>query len=92
MQPTVTRYIFRCTGCNVTEARDITSNYVVIDGKDTMIQDIRCAKCRRRFGKVDGVRGRFSAVHECGAKCMNAVGPACDCSCKGLNHGGGYLV
>ena len=23
----------------------------------------------------------------CGAKCRNAAGPACDCSCKGENHG-----
>ena len=23
----------------------------------------------------------------CGAKCRNARGPACDCSCKGENHG-----
>ena len=24
---------------------------------------------------------------ECGPKCYNAVGPACDCKCKGANHG-----
>lgn len=24
---------------------------------------------------------------ECGARCVNATGPSCDCRCKGLNHG-----
>lgn len=27
------------------------------------------------------------SAHKCGAKCTNAVGPACDCTCKGANHG-----
>ena len=28
----------------------------------------------------------------CDARCTNAVGPSCDCSCGGLNHGTGALV
>jgi hypothetical protein len=24
---------------------------------------------------------------ECGPRCYNAVGPACDCKCRGMNHG-----
>jgi hypothetical protein len=24
---------------------------------------------------------------KCGASCRNAVGPSCDCSCGGANHG-----
>ena len=27
--------------------------------------------------------------HECGAKCVSAKGPACECSCGGANHGKG---
>lgn len=27
------------------------------------------------------------APTECGARCMNATGPNCDCRCKGKNHG-----
>jgi hypothetical protein len=30
--------------------------------------------------------GYFSD-HPCNAKCMGAVGPSCDCSCGGANHG-----
>ncbi len=26
---------------------------------------------------------------ECGARCTNATGPACDCRCRGQNHGSG---
>lgn len=29
---------------------------------------------------------------ECGARCMAAQGPACDCRCKGKNHGGSHVV
>jgi hypothetical protein len=29
---------------------------------------------------------------KCGARCRNAVGPSCDCSCGGENHGMGHAV
>jgi hypothetical protein len=28
--------------------------------------------------------------HKCGARCRSAKGGACECSCKGLNHGIAY--
>lgn len=28
---------------------------------------------------------------ECNGRCMGAVGPACDCSCGGENHGTAHL-
>jgi len=33
-----------------------------------------------------------SSSHVCDARCMNAIGPNCECSCGGANHGGGYDV
>ena len=30
-----------------------------------------------------------SKRHTCGARCTNATGPACDCRCRGANHGSG---
>lgn len=33
------------------------------------------------------LRGRFSEKHQCAAKCMNAHGHVCECSCGGANHG-----
>lgn len=37
--------------------------------------------------KVEGVIGSHS-TKECNDRCMGAVGPSCDCSCGGANHGG----
>lgn len=34
------------------------------------------------------IYGRFVEEVICNSKCMGAVGPACDCSCGGMNHGG----
>lgn len=27
----------------------------------------------------------------CGGRCISAIGPSCDCSCGGSNHGAGHL-
>lgn len=36
------------------------------------------------------INGRFSEKHTCDARCLNAIGPNCECSCGGKNHGAGY--
>jgi hypothetical protein len=50
---------------------------------------IRCRKCNkaRRAGSV---KGKYSARHECNAKCLASTGTACECSCGGKNHGASY--
>lgn len=30
--------------------------------------------------------------HECNAKCLASTGPACECRCRGQNHGAGAAV
>lgn len=30
--------------------------------------------------------------HICNAKCMGAIGPSCECSCGGKNHGAGFIM
>lgn len=35
------------------------------------------------------VRGRV-ADKTCDSRCVNAVGPSCDCSCGGANHAAGH--
>lgn len=35
-------------------------------------------------------KGRVVESIACTAKCLNAHGPSCDCSCGGANHGRGY--
>ena len=51
----------------------------------------RCGCGKATFNiEVHGqlVYGRYVAEVICNAKCTGAVGPACDCSCGGKNHGG----
>ena len=44
-------------------------------------------------GKGSLIGKRVSGTHSekvCGAKCLGATGPNCDCSCGGRNHGGAH--
>lgn len=53
--------------------------------------DLHCVahKWALRWQQVDGHK---SEEHVCDARCMNAIGPSCDCSCGGSNHGRGYHI
>jgi hypothetical protein len=54
----------------------------------------RWAKCpngHKNF-KMHTVKGTFSDKHTCDARCMNAKGHECTCSCGGANHGRGYAA
>lgn len=33
------------------------------------------------------LKATYNPAKECNARCMGAIGPACDCSCGGENHG-----
>lgn len=48
---------------------------------------IRCETCDRQM-RLFVIEARESTT-ECGDKCQSATGPACECKCKGENHGGG---
>lgn len=39
---------------------------------------------------LNEVIGSYAETVKCGARCLNAVGPSCDCSCGGKNHGVGH--
>lgn len=39
---------------------------------------------------TEQVIGEHIPSVKCGARCTNAVGPTCDCSCGGANHGRGH--
>jgi hypothetical protein len=49
---------------------------------------------RPRFmGRVEGARlTRMESRTPCDGRCIGAVGPSCDCSCGGENHGMTRLV
>lgn len=47
-----------------------------------------CLKCRSTKRPIMArVRGIYSPAVSCDARCTDAVGAACTCSCAGLNHG-----
>lgn len=37
------------------------------------------------------LKGRVNPEKECNGICMGAVGPSCDCSCGGENHGKNHV-
>ena len=50
---------------------------------------MQCGGCGRwRIARE--VRGRYNPKLKCGARCQNATGFDCECSCGGKNHGAGY--
>jgi hypothetical protein len=53
---------------------------------------LRCPDCASYRPVGNTVVGRYSTKHQCGAKCMNATGPSCDCSCGGKNHGMNHVI
>ena len=55
---------------------------------DAWVGSAACPGCGTRV-KLDRVIG-VTTSKKCGARCLNAVGPSCDCSCGGFNHGGGH--
>jgi hypothetical protein len=56
---------------------------------DEQGQHLRCKVdgCNRAMRAV-AVKGKLG-TQECGDRCTSATGPACECKCKGENHGGG---
>jgi hypothetical protein len=46
----------------------------------------RCLACHAEVMPTE-IYGRYVDTVVCGGKCTGAVGPSCDCSCGGENHG-----
>lgn len=100
------RWVGRCKGCGagvkldgipVVDSRgdaavvsgSLTYGTRVLNTHEIVLVAHECGRwvfCRSVFdgGKQDSKR------HNCGAKCTNATGPACDCRCRGANHGSGH--
>lgn len=59
---------------------------------DAMVAlDLVCVE-HNKFLRWEGLRATYNPEKECSAKCINATGPSCSCSCNGENHGGGRLT
>lgn len=59
--------------------------YPLVDGR----LRISCRGCGTKV-QAAMVHGVFKAARKCDAKCLDAKGHKCECSCGGKNHGAGY--
>jgi hypothetical protein len=50
----------------------------------------RCTNSHKVF-PLQRIKGTYSADHKCDARCLNAKGHTCTCSCGGMNHGRGHV-
>lgn len=48
-----------------------------------------CEACGRHM-TAEQITGAFRADRKCDARCTNATGHNCECSCGGRNHGAAY--
>lgn len=59
-------------------------------GSNATAMVIACSSCKDRSVKLSRVFDDARpnrARHECNAKCLASTGPACECRCRGANHG-----
>lgn len=63
-----------------------------VTGRGGALPRTECPSCPEFRNAMLGqpVKGRLVDTIKCGAKCVNAVGPSCDCSCSGEHHGAGF--
>jgi hypothetical protein len=64
-------YLGSCSGCKATVK---TTERFVQHSCGAWITNYRPIKAK-------------TTDHECGLKCTSALGPSCDCTCGGENHG-----
>jgi len=97
-----TRFIAKCKACGVAtsalsrdqdyrRSKDDTkrSTPVYTHANGSIVLDCRACGLPRH---AKAVRGTFSRVHVCNAKCLASTGPACECSCGGKNHGASHAA
>jgi hypothetical protein len=74
---------------NVMELSKVTfSENGEVVGLDS-IPDTPCTQCCYDMTKQP-IKGYIVDTVRCAPKCVNAVGPSCDCECGGENHGRTY--
>jgi hypothetical protein len=101
------RYIGKCKGCGHVYVQEIVTRWVETRDSYGQVwvrrqsagteRHVFCS-CNPAAGRGRGsrvalrlVKGSYSESHVCDARCLNAVGPSCECSCGGANHGAGHI-
>jgi hypothetical protein len=75
------RFLGRCRACKRALRRDVAQTFL-----GSKLVTCPCGKAVR----LQRVFGAYQPDVTCGTKCTSAVGPTCDCSCGGANHGGDH--
>lgn len=88
------RWLGRCKDCKTLVRKEYADGEAPLGWYIAHQQLIPCPNCRNssggpRYVAARMVVGRMAEQVSCGARCTNAVGPNCDCSCAGKNHGSG---
>lgn len=78
---TATRYFGRCE-FGQCKHRGVTETLI-----DNRWPDGPCPSHGNRFMVWRPLKATYNITKECNGRCMGAIGPACDCSCGGDNHG-----
>ncbi len=90
------RYFSKCTACKRPFVRDfqtVGGNCVPFllsfQGWDSIFNAVVLCECGGRVSRNwKRLQAKFSAKHECNAKCESSTSHKCECSCRGKNHGG----
>lgn len=80
------RWFVRCRLC---------LSIAAIEAQSLPKGEMKCGACQgpiEIMGRVDGCTSHLDTRCKCDARCTNAKGPNCDCSCGGKNHGSGMLT
>lgn len=101
MNATAKPYLGRCKSCDFTlfataeDVREVASfDDVKQPGVPYLIKGKVFARCNHghRVFVLKQIKGTYSPDHKCDARCLNARGTDCTCSCGGANHGRGHAV
>lgn len=70
-----------------------SKHYYCLDGgswydRPSKVVSRPCQQCGA-LASLKRMQVTYNEKVKCGAKCRNATGPACECSCRGVNHGRG---
>lgn len=82
----INRWFVRCRLC---------LSIAAVDAVSLPKGEMKCGACQgpiEIMGRVNGCTSDLETRCKCDARCTNAKGPNCDCSCGGVNHGKGMAA
>ena len=87
---TLTAYLGRPSTSSTLLAEDRTREISLGRDMDVKRALYRACPCGSIKVTVNLVRGTHNPDKACDARCTNATGPDCECSCTGANHGAAH--